>query len=271
MRELDESFVTRGAEYSLATHQWMSGAIDPKGFLNIESFRLEGMMPVWSYALADGLLEKRVWMKHGENTTYVQYTLVRGTAPAEVSLKALVNYRDYHAATHAGDWRMQIDGGDGQHGVKVTAFDGATPFFLKCAGASCEARHEWYRDCFMAVEKERGLDDHEDRLFAALFRTTLNVGGDDHVCGDDRSGCGANAAALPLRRNERMRSIAIGRFLSRGEHKTEKTRSTYPNWAAAADPCGRSIYCEAQSCRRIPTGAASSRGITGLAIGGATR
>ena len=48
-------------------------------------------------------------MKHGENTTYVQYTLVRGTAPAEVSLKALVNYRDYHAATHAGDWRMQIE------------------------------------------------------------------------------------------------------------------------------------------------------------------
>ena len=32
----------------------MSGAIEPKGFLNIESFRLEGMMPVWTYALADG-------------------------------------------------------------------------------------------------------------------------------------------------------------------------------------------------------------------------
>ena len=53
----------RGADYSLATHQWVSGVIDPKGFLNIESFRLEGMMPVWTYALADALLEKRVWMK----------------------------------------------------------------------------------------------------------------------------------------------------------------------------------------------------------------
>ena len=72
-------------------------------------------------------------MKHGENTTYVQYTLVRGTAPAEVSLKALVNYRDYHGATHAGDWRMQIE--PIEDGVKVTAFDGATPFFLKCADA----------------------------------------------------------------------------------------------------------------------------------------
>src|ERR1700742_2307350 len=173
---VDEIVKYAGAEYLLATHQWMSGAIEPKGFLDIESFRLEGMTPVWTYALADALMEKRVWMKHGENTTYVQYTLVRGTAPAEISLKAMVNYRDYHNATRAGDWRMQVEVVDNGAGAKVTAFDGATPFFLKCAGASCEARHEWYRDCFMAVEKERGLDDHEDRLFAALFRTTLKVG-----------------------------------------------------------------------------------------------
>jgi predicted glycogen debranching enzyme len=178
---VDEIVRYAGAEYSLATHQWMSGATEPKGFLNIESFRLEGMMPVWSYALADALLEKRVWMKHGENTTYVQYTLVRGTAPAEVALKALVNYRDYHAATHAGDWTMQIDSLDASGvgngaGVKITAFDGATPFFLKCSDATCETRHEWYRDTFMAVEKERGLDDHEDHLFAALFQATLKVG-----------------------------------------------------------------------------------------------
>jgi len=178
---VDEIVRYAGAEYSLATHQWMSGATEPKGFLNIESFRLEGMMPVWSYALADALLEKRVWMKHGENTTYVQYTLVRGTAPAEVALKALVNYRDYHAATHAGDWTMQIESLDASGvgsgaGVKITAFEGATPFFLKCSDATCETRHEWYRDTFMAVEKERGLDDHEDHLFAALFQTTLKVG-----------------------------------------------------------------------------------------------
>src|SRR5579863_3592976 len=173
---VDEVVRYAGMEYELSTHQWMSGAVEPKGFLNIESFRLEGMMPVWTYALADALVEKRVWMKHGENTTYVQYTLVRGTAPAEVSLKALVNYRDYHGTTHAGDWKMQVELLEGSAGVKITAYDIATPFFLKCEDATCEPRHEWYRDCFMAVEKERGLDDHEDHLFAALFHTTLKVG-----------------------------------------------------------------------------------------------
>jgi predicted glycogen debranching enzyme len=171
---LDEVIHYAGVEYSLATHEWTSGAVDPKGFLYIESFRLEGMTPVWSYALADALIEKRVWMKYGENTTFVQYTFVRGTSAAEVQLKALVNYRDFHSATHAGDWRMNINPVDS--GVQVVAFDGAKPFFLKCAGATCEPRHEWYRDCFLPVERERGLDDHEDQLFAALFHSTLNVG-----------------------------------------------------------------------------------------------
>jgi predicted glycogen debranching enzyme len=172
---LDEIVRYAGAEYPLATHQWASGAVDPKGFLSVESFRLEGMTPVWTYALADALLEKRVWMRQGENTTYIEYTLVRGSGPVEMELKALVNYRDFHASTHAGDWRMRID--LVENGVMIVAFDGAVPFYLKCAGASCEPRHEWYRNCFLPVERERGLDDHEDHLFSAVFRSKLNVGG----------------------------------------------------------------------------------------------
>ena len=171
---LDETAKYGGEEYALATHDWTSGAVDPRGFLNIESFRLEGMAPVWRYALADALLEKRVWMRHGENTTYIQYTHVRGSGAMEMQIKALVNYRDFHASTHAGDWMMKIE--PEELGVKVVAFDGATPFYLKCEDASCEVHHEWYRDYFLPVERERGLDDHEDNLFAALFRAKLQVG-----------------------------------------------------------------------------------------------
>jgi predicted glycogen debranching enzyme len=171
---MDELVRYAGAEYSLATHQWASGAVDPKGFLNIQSFRLEGMTPVWTYALADALLEKRIWMCQGENTTYLEYTLVRGSGAIEMETKALVNYRDFHASTRAGDWRMKID--PVENGLMILAFEGATPFYLKCAGAVCEPRHEWYRGYFLPVEKERGLDDQEDYLLAGVFRTKLNVG-----------------------------------------------------------------------------------------------
>ena len=171
---LDEIARYAGREFDLATHWWESEAVEPKGFLNIESFELDGTVPVWRYALGDALLEKRVWMQQGENTTYVQYTLLQAKGTVEMEWKALVNYRDFHGTTHAGNWRMDVQAV--ADGVKVTAFAGAAPFVVKSAGARSEVRNEWYRDCLMPLERERGLDDHEDHLFAAVFRGELSVG-----------------------------------------------------------------------------------------------
>ena len=168
---LDESVRYLETSFPLATNRWSSGFVSPSGYLQIESFFLEGTKPVWRYALADALLEKRVWMKQGENTTCVQYTLVRGSAPVEIDAKVLVNYRDFHLTTQAGDWRMSVEAVE--NGLKITAFEGATPFYLKSAGASVQPRHEWYRDYFLPAEKERGLDDREDRLLAAQFHFEL--------------------------------------------------------------------------------------------------
>jgi predicted glycogen debranching enzyme len=220
---LDEIVRYAGAEYPLATHQWSSGAVDPKGFLNIEAFRLEGMTPVWTYALADALLEKRVWMRHGENTTYVEYTLVRATAAIDMEWKALVNYRDFHASTHAGDWRMQIVPVD--NGVRVTAFDAATPFYLLSAAATCEPRHEWYRDWFLPVEGERGLDDREDYLFAALFRTKLKVGGSVTFVATTESGTGLDGAAAREQSVEREAQV-----FESWRAENEKVPGKFPSW-----------------------------------------
>jgi predicted glycogen debranching enzyme len=170
----DEIARYAGADFSLATHRWASGALDPKGFQSLESFRLEGTTPVWTYALVDALLEKRLWMRQWENTTYIQYTLARGSSPLGLQLKALVNYRDFHSLTHAGDWRMSIE--PVSDGVQIVAFDGAIPFYLKSPSATCETQHVWYRDFHFTMETERGLDDREDQLFAALFRAKLEPG-----------------------------------------------------------------------------------------------
>src|SRR5215467_2926793 len=172
--KLEETAGYAEKAYELGTNRWASGAVEPKGYLNLESFHLDGTTPVWRYAIADALLEKRIWMRQGENTTYVQYTLLRAGRPLALELKALVNYRDFHSSTHAGDWRMGID--PVCNGVRVTAFDGAAPFYLLAAGATCEIRHEWYRDCSLPLERYRGLDDHEDHLLAGIFRTELQPG-----------------------------------------------------------------------------------------------
>src|SRR5262249_18313158 len=55
-------------------------------------------------------------------------------------------------------------------------YDGAVPFYMRSAEASAELQHVWYRDCFFRLEHERGLDDHEDHLFAAQFNALLEPG-----------------------------------------------------------------------------------------------
>jgi len=171
---MDEIVHYAGADFSLATHRWSSGSVDPQGYLLLEDFRLEGATPVWTYAMDDALLEKRVWMRQGENTTYIQYTLARGSSALEIEWKALVNYRDFHSVTHAGDWRMNI--APVENGVRISAFEGAIPFYLKSSASTCEPHHEWYVGCYLGKETARGLSDRDDRLFAALFRSKLEAG-----------------------------------------------------------------------------------------------
>jgi predicted glycogen debranching enzyme len=171
---VDETVRYGGASFPLATNRWLSGEVSPKGYLNMESLHLEGTKPVWRYALADALLEKRIWMKQGENTTFVEYTLARASSPVEIEGKILVSYRDFHATSGEDGRQMRIE--PLEKGLQVVAFDGATPFYLKSATAALEPRHEWYKDFFLPVERERGLDDHEDRLMAAVFRGRMAAG-----------------------------------------------------------------------------------------------
>ena len=172
--KMEETAGYDGIDHALETNRWAGGAVEPKGYLNIESFRLEGTAPVWRFAFADALLEKRIWMRQGENTTYVQYSVLRGSGSVHLAIKALVNYRDFHSSTHAGTWQMRIE--PVEQGVQVTAYEGAIPFYLLSADAQFEPRHEWYQDYFLPAERDRGLDDHEDHLLAATAKIELAVG-----------------------------------------------------------------------------------------------
>jgi predicted glycogen debranching enzyme len=163
-----------GASWPLFAARWASGAIDPHGYRLIEHFRLDGTTPVWTYACADALIEKRVWMEPGANTTYVRWHVVRAHEPLMLSVKALVNYRDYHGTTRGGDWRMEVARVPG--GLRVVAFDGARPLSLQAPSADAEIVHAWYRDFELPRERERGLDHIDDHLHAGDFHAPLATG-----------------------------------------------------------------------------------------------
>jgi predicted glycogen debranching enzyme len=171
---LEETARYDGRSYPLAANRWASGVTDPKGFLFLDRFRLEGAMPVWTYAFADALLTKRVFMQQDANTTYIRYDLHRSDAPLVLLIKGLVNYRDVHGSTHAGNWQMRIEPVAG--GIRVSAFDEATPFYLLSSQAEAFPQHNWYRDFFRSAEASRGLDPTEDHLHAVTFQAILSPG-----------------------------------------------------------------------------------------------
>jgi len=180
LAKLDETAVYADRPYPLYTNRWADSTIEPHGYNSIESFHLEGTTPVWRFALADAILEKRIWMQQGANTTYIQYRLHRASQPIALAVKALVNYRDYHHITSADDWQVSLE--TLTRGVCVTAFDGAAPLYL-LTDATREAKfrvsttlYNWYYGFDLAAEKQRGLECCEDHLHAATFHFAIAPG-----------------------------------------------------------------------------------------------
>lgn len=172
--KIDESVQYNQKIYHLASNRWLGATIEPQGYINIESFHLEGTIPVWTFICGDALLEKRIWMEQGENTTYTRYTYLRGNSPLTLNLTAFVNYRDFHGNTQGFNWQMDIS--PLEKGVRVIAYDHAVPFYLLISQGEVFPAHIWYYRFDLAVERYRGLIDRENHLHAASFSATLKVG-----------------------------------------------------------------------------------------------
>ena len=159
--------------FSLFANEFAGDTIAPSGYRHLESFHLEGLIPVWVYALADARLEQRIWMKHGHNTTYLTYTLSRATEPVSLTLTPLCTYRDYHSHTQGG-WPLDIEPVPG--GFEVQAFAAAQSYRVVTDRGEFQLAPEWYWNFKHRIESYRGLDDTEDLLATGQFRVTLQPG-----------------------------------------------------------------------------------------------
>ncbi len=172
--KLDETVVYGDARVELAANRWADGTVAPGGHRHIERFRLEGTSPVWTFAIGDALIEKRIWMEQGRNTTYVRYEILRASGPVSLRLDAFVNYRDYHSTSRGQGWEMKVDAVEA--GVRVTAFQGAHPVTIAVPGARSARMHIWYHGFGLAIEQERGLDWVDDNVLAGRFEMTMLAG-----------------------------------------------------------------------------------------------
>jgi predicted glycogen debranching enzyme len=171
--KLDVTATYRGTSYPLATNEFADGTISPRGFVHLDSFALDGQLPVWTWLIGDALIEQRVWMAHGQNTTYVSFRLIRGSEAVELEFTPLCTYRDFHAH-HRGHRETLVTAVEG--GIRVDSFFGAVPYRLLSDRGEWHIAPQWYWSFKHRVESSRGLDDVEDLVCPARLRLTLEPG-----------------------------------------------------------------------------------------------
>jgi predicted glycogen debranching enzyme len=154
--DLDVIAEVCGRQYELACHEYDGGVIHPQGYRLLQSFRLDGTVPTWTFALGPALLTRRVFMARERNTTYIQYSLVRGGAGFGV------------VATTQG---CRVDTVDGSSSLAITADRGA---FRESPDV------HW--NLFHREEAERGLDTTEDLYSPGIFEIRLEPGGSVTLC-----------------------------------------------------------------------------------------
>src|ERR1700761_5481415 len=65
----------------LTANEFEGGTVSPQGFAQLESFSVFESIPTWRYAIGDALLEVRIFMAQGANTSYMAFELQRSSAP----------------------------------------------------------------------------------------------------------------------------------------------------------------------------------------------
>ena len=230
--KLDETARYASEEFELFTNRWADGTVAPEGYRNIERFHLEGTTPVWTFALADALLEKRIFMQSGSNTTYVLYRLVRASSPVELSIKVLADHGDEHCVTVG--WTQPMAVTAVERGLQVVAFKGATPFYVLSDSATALPATDWYRNFDLAVERARGLPDRTDHFFAGEFRTTIAPGGSLTIVASTAATPSLNGEAAFAKRQSETGAL-LDRFFAANIGTARATSSEVQQLVLAAD------------------------------------
>ncbi|HEV2673006.1 MAG TPA: amylo-alpha-1,6-glucosidase [Aliidongia sp.] len=160
----DASLVEDQRETPLYTNRWDGGVVDPSGYLHLESFHLDGRMPVWRYAIGHRTLEARIWMERGEHTTCLAYRLSDPSPsgnPLQLRIRLLANARDHHASAEAGEFAPAVTG----EGARLTVgFPSWFALHFLTDGGAIEPRTSWIANFDLPTERERGLPDRDNHL-----------------------------------------------------------------------------------------------------------
>lgn len=167
-----EEKVIRGGSHVALSCQAYPGAAPLAGAPPLESFRLDPF-PTWIFSWGESKIEKKYFLRYGEDTGVVTYRLLSGE-PVEMEVRPLLSFRDHHALgrrdnrfdgrTHFKDRKMGVDLPEGGR-LHLWATEG-----------HLDEDPVWFNNQFYGEEEGRGLEGLEDVFAPGLFRFPLVEG-----------------------------------------------------------------------------------------------
>jgi predicted glycogen debranching enzyme len=175
LSKFEETVAIDSGRFELSTNQY-AGTVHPRGYESLVRFRL-APFPIWTYKV-DGIdIEKKVFMRHGENTTVVGYSVKKRARSDKrhitLELRPLLAFRDHHHLRHDdGSFDCEMSEGD-EHVSFASAADGPM-VYLSHNASSFDRTGYWYHNFEYAIERERGFDFTEDLFQPCILTFDLN-------------------------------------------------------------------------------------------------
>ncbi len=222
LSKMEETLIVGDLRFDLSSNLY-PGTVHPDGYRRLVQFRLDPF-PVFTFEAGGVTVEKRVFMVQGENTVVVEYTT--GGPGCRLELRPLIAFRGYHDLTQANRvLNGAFAASDGLVSIQPYA---ALPrlYFAHNAKTIVKEGH-WYFNLEYPLERERGLDSHEDLYCPFVLGFDLAPGKPAAAIASTVLHGVAEAASMQSAEIARRASIgdplvaAASQFIvRRGEHRT---------------------------------------------------
>jgi len=93
----------------LYSNKWQDEVVAPKGFQYIESFHLEGLVPVWTFLVGGYRLEMRLWMEQDENATWIAINCKNPpSAKIDLQINFIMNQRPQNSPSEVEHFEPKL-------------------------------------------------------------------------------------------------------------------------------------------------------------------
>jgi predicted glycogen debranching enzyme len=216
----------------------------------LSEFRLEAGVPVWRYEVGSITIEKRLVLPHGQNTAFVNYSLLAGEDSVRLVLRPSIHFRPHETAVSAeleSSYTLTV----GQNRYEVSSGTDFPPLRLILEGQNAALTVDRIRieQITYRIEELRGYPAQGDLWSPGFFHVELrkDCSAALTVSSESWEDMRALTPALAVQsESERKRRILLGAAAKMGKqaHELAENNPTVAELLLAADqflitPAGR--------------------------------